>query len=289
MNRLVESLLGRYNIQNANDLESALKEIIQEMTLSGLARSHFFDKAAFYGGTALRIFHGLPRFSEDLYFTLLNVNTDFKLKTYFNAIEEQLFAFGFEVEIESSIKKHQSDIDSAFLKANTQLHFFKINSGQYFADKIQSNKKMTIKFEVDTTPPLGFQTEIKNLLPPVTAEVRLLKPSSLFAGKIHAVLFRKWKNRIKGRDFYDLLWFIGQNIPVDLTYLESKMRQGSQWEEQKKLSRADLIILLKERIQSIDFKNAAMDVNPFLKTVFETEIWSKDLFLKVIEKVKVET
>ncbi len=259
MSGAIDSLLAKYQPKTPLEIENALKEIIQEITLAGLARGKFFDKAAFYGGTALRIFYGLPRFSEDLDFTLLAKQSDFSLKTYFSAVANTLESFGLEVDIEEVDKIKSTNVESAFLKANTKMHFLRIEAGQKFAEKIQNNKELSIKFEVDITPPLGFETEVKVLFPPITASIRVLKPSYLFSGKMHIILFRKWKQRIKGRDFYDLLWYLGQNIPVKLAYLEAKMREGKRWPANKKMTREDLLHLLEARIKSIDFQNAAQD------------------------------
>lgn len=288
MSTPIDSLIAKYNPKTSQDFENALKEIIQEITLAGLARGNFFDKAAFYGGTALRIFYGLPRFSEDLDFTLLTNQPSFSLKPYFKSVEETLNSFGLDVTIEEASKK-ESDVESAFLKANTKIHFLKIYAGRKFADKIQDNKKMNVKFEVDTTPPIGFETEVKVLTPPITASVKVLKPSYLFAGKMHAILFRKWQTRIKGRDFYDLLWYLGQGIPINLEYLENKMRDGNAWTKTDKLTRDDLMEILTARIRSIDFKNAALDVITFIKDPLEVAGWSEELFLSAIKSIKTET
>lgn len=283
----LDSRIAKYNPKTSQDFENALKEIIQEITLTGLARGNFFDKAAFYGGTALRIFYGLPRFSEDLDFTLLSSQPGFSLRPYFKSVEETLNSFGLDVTIEEATKK-QSDVESAFLKANTKIHFLKIDAGEKFAGKIHDNKKMNVKFEVDTTPPLGFETEVKVLTPPITASVKVLKPSYLFAGKMHAILFRKWQTRIKGRDFYDLLWYLGQQITLNLDYLENKMRDGKTWTKSTKLTREDLMEILEERIHSIDFKNAAQDVTTFIKDPAEVAIWNKELFLSAIKSMKTD-
>lgn len=285
----IDSLISRYKPTTAQEFENALKEIIQEITLAALARANFFDKAAFYGGTALRIFYGLPRFSEDLDFTLLSEQqSEFSLKTYFNSITETLKSFGLDVEIEEIDKKVSTDVESAFLKANTRIHLLRIEAGKKFADKIQGNKKMSVKFEVDTTPPLGFETEVKVLPPPITASIKVLKPSYLFGGKMHAILFRKWKSRIKGRDFYDLLWYLGQNIPVNLGYLENKMREGNTWQETRKMTKDDLMKILEARIKTIDFKNAAQDVAAFIKDPAEVAGWNHEMFLEAVKSIKTE-
>lgn len=284
----IDSLIARYNPTTAQEFENALKEIIQEITLAGLARANFFDKAAFYGGTALRIFYGLPRFSEDLDFTLLSEQPDFSLKPYFNSVRDTLKSFGLEVEIEEIDKKVSTDVESAFLKANTRIHLLRIEAGKKFADKIQDNKKMSVKFEVDTTPPLGFETEVKVLPPPITASVKVLKPSYLFGGKMHAILFRKWRSRIKGRDFYDLLWYLGQNIPMNLGYLETKMRDGKVSQESRKMNRDDLMQILEARIKTIDFKNASEDVSAFIRDPHEIADWSQEMFLAAVKGLKTE-
>lgn len=284
----IDTLIARYNPQTAVEFENALKEVIQEITLAGLARASFFDKAAFYGGTALRIFYGLPRFSEDLDFTLLSEQDDFSLKSYFNSVKETLTSFGLEVQVEQVDKKKSTDVESAFLKANTKIHLLKIEAGKQFAGKIQDNKKISIKFEVDTTPPVGFETQVKVLPPPITASVKVLKPTYLFSGKMHAILFRKWKSRLKGRDFYDLLWYLGQNIPINLGYLEKKMRDGDQWRENRNLTEDDLISLLEARIKTIDFKAASQDVTTFIKDPSEVTSWNQELFLAAIKSIKTE-
>lgn len=283
----IESLVQKYAPQTALDYENALKEVIQEITLAGLARGNFFDKAAFYGGTALRIFHGLPRFSEDLDFTLLRPQPEFKLEPYFKHVLQSLEAFGFETQIEAVEKDEDRKVESAFLNANTQIHFLKISAAQMMAQKIQANKIMSVKFEVDVTAPLNFETEIKVLPPPITASVKTLTTSSLFAGKMHAVLFRKWKKRVKGRDFYDLLWYLGQGVPVKLSYLETKMKDTGFLKAQQKLTKELLVHLLEDRIQSIDWKNAKKDVVNFLRDPHEVEGWSQDLFLAAIRSLKV--
>lgn len=288
MRNPLNSLIERYKPQTLLDYENALKEIIQELTLGGLARTDFFARAAFYGGTALRIFHGLSRFSEDLDFTLLDKDPGFSLNTYFSAISENLRAFGLVVEIEEVQKIGRSTIESAFLKGNTRIHLLQIRGGDRIARHIQSNKVMRVKFEVDVQPASGFTSEIKAILPPLSASVRVLKPSSLFAGKMHAVLFRSWKNRVKGRDFYDLLWYIGQKTPLRLPYLHAKMVEGGQWTAEAPLSKNQLVSLLLNRFQEVDFTIAGKEVAPFLRDPSEVTAWNTNLFLQAVSALLVE-
>ena len=119
MNSAIEVMLSKYNIQNNDDRENAIKEIIQEIALSGLSHGGFFDKVAFYGGTCLRIFHGLNRFSEDLDFALLEKDPSFQLDIYFPALKKEFLSYGIDINIEMKKKDNNTDVQSAFLKGNT--------------------------------------------------------------------------------------------------------------------------------------------------------------------------
>ena len=206
MNEAIEQMLSKYSPKSSVDYENALKEILQEIILLGLERNHFFEKAAFYGGTALRILHRLDRFSEDIDFTLLKPDLNFKFDKYFPGLARELKAYGFDFTLERVEKSQDRPVESAFLKTNTRILFLNITGTKSFADKIQKNQSIKIKFEVDVDPATSFDTEIKTVLLPSAFSVKSLTLPSLFAGKMHAVLLRKWKNRIKGRDFYDFQW-----------------------------------------------------------------------------------
>ena len=288
MSHPLESLIQKYEPKTLNDFENALKELIQEIALSGLARAHFFDSAAFYGGTALRIFYGLPRFSEDLDFTLLQPKSTFSLQHYFSSILDMLQSFGFETTFDEVKKSQNTHIESAYLKANIKTHLLKLKSAKDIVKKVHSNQAMHVKFEVDTLPPLGFESEVKTLFPPITAAIRILKPSSLFSGKIHAALFRSWKQRVKGRDFYDILWFLGRNIPVKLSYLEQKIEYTKAYKRTQHLRAEDVISLLEQKLRSVNWEDARQDIIRFLNNPSEVSLWSEDFFLNAIQNLKFE-
>lgn len=129
MNSVLNSMLAKYDIKNTIDEINAIKEIIQEIVICGLSRGGFFNEAAFYGGTALRIFYGLNRFSEDLDFALLKPNRDFDLSKYFPFIEKEVKAYGLNLDIITKEKTKDSNIFSAFLKGeqkNIYLYFFQM-------------------------------------------------------------------------------------------------------------------------------------------------------------------
>ena len=192
----IEMMLERYHPQTTADSVRALREIIQEITLIGLWRSKFFEKAAFYGGTSLRILYGLDRFSEDLDFSLLKRDDQFSLKKYILAIQEELYSFGFEVEVETKNKSTITQIESAFIKANTKLELINIGLQKFATTEIAPNNKVKVKLEVDTRPPGQFRTEAKTLNEPIPVSINTYTLPDLFAGKMHALLCRMWQGRI---------------------------------------------------------------------------------------------
>lgn len=286
LNPAILSMLNRYSCATAKDYENALKEILQEIALLGLWRSKFFEHAAFYGGTALRILYGLDRFSEDLDFSLLKPQENFSLVPYLKAIETELIAMGFSVSVEEKKKSIETAIESAFIKANTLEHLLKINVPQT-AQGAHRNAMMSIKLEVDTQPPQGFETEARVLLQPIPFSVKTYRQPDLFAGKLHAILQRGWKNRVKGRDYYDLVWYLSRDIPVHLSHLEQRLRQSGGWNKDQALELKDLHQLLKEKFSQVNFSAAKNDVLPFLRDLAAVELWSEDFFNSLLPKLKV--
>lgn len=289
MHPSIQQLLDRYSLTTSAQAIQALREIIQEIALVGLYRSKFFDKAAFYGGTALRILYGLDRFSEDLDFSLLAQATNFDLSPYNQAIANELNAFGFDVTVETKLKNIDSQIESAFIKANTAKELIHINLGGFTLSGIPKDAKIKIKLEVDTNPPEGFHTEIQFLNDPLPIPLRVYEPSSLFAGKMHALLCRNWKNRIKGRDWYDFIWFVRRKIPLDLQHLEYRMIQSKHLSQKEKLNAEHFYQLLNTKINSLDIDNALNDITPYVQDPAILEIWSTDFFRSFAEKIVIKT
>lgn len=286
----IQTMLDRYQCRNDDERRDALKEIVQEIALIGLGRGRFFSRAAFYGGTALRIFHGLDRFSEDLDFSLEAPDTAFGLGVYLPFVRDELAAWGFEMKVEPSVKSHESAVQSALIKGGTLIHLVKIASIQPPVPGVPSNEMLKIKLEIDTDPPPGAGYEIKYGLSPTPYAARLYDSPSLFAGKIHALLCRSWKERVKGRDFYDYVWFLGQGIPVNLRHLEARLRQTGTWTAPEALSPEALLRMLDERFSRIDFAQAKADAAPFLKGTRSLDLWSSDFFISISrERLKVDT
>jgi len=269
--KVIEQMLARYP---AEERRHALREVMQEIALAGLQRAGFFDKAAFYGGTCLRIFHGLPRFSEDLDFSLLVPDAEFSLQPYFRALVEEFSAFGFSVEISQRQKTVPSAVVSAFLKENTSVYDVRV-AGQ---------RLLKIKFEVDTDPPGGFTTEEQLLVQPYSFHVKCFALPDLYAGKMHALLFRRWKNRVKGRDWFDFEWYVRNATPLNLGHLEERARQSGDWGGEV-LDEAAFRHLLEARIQSLDIQAARRDVQPFVRTPSQLDIWSHEYFMALLDRV----
>jgi len=279
----VQQMLEKYDCKTSDDYKNALKEIIQEVALCGLSRGGFFKKAAFYGGTALRIFYGLDRFSEDMDFSLLEVDENFEIEAYFPALHEELSANGFELSIEKKEKSIESDVQSAFIKGGTLISLLNIVPSNGKILGISKTEVVKIKFEIDTNPPACATFENKYGLLPIPYGVRLYDEASLFAGKIHAVLCRAWKNRIKGRDFYDYLWYLSRGTNVNLLHLQKRLEQSGKWDNSDNLTLNTLKDMLCERFASIDFEKAKQDVLPFIKDSSKLDLWSADFFSAITE------
>ena len=287
MNPAIASMLGKYTLRSLDDHINALREVLQEIALCGLWRGKFFEKAAFYGGTALRVLHGLDRFSEDMDFSLVGAGSDVDLLRYCAFVKEELGAWGFDTAIEPRKKSRNSAIESAFLKADTRELLLAIDAGKEFADAIHPGQRMRIKLELDTDPPPRFGTETRFLLAPVPFSVRVYDPPSLFAGKMHAVLCRAWKTRVKGRDLYDFVWYVGRRTELNLRHLEARMHQTGHLKPESTLDESTFRRLLVERIDTVDLTRAREDVERFLADPSAVEIWSREFFRAAAERLVV--
>jgi predicted nucleotidyltransferase component of viral defense system len=285
MHDAVSRMLQKYERRNLDGDLQAIREIMQEIALLGLWRSKFFDKAAFYGGTALRILYGLDRFSEDLDFSLLQSAENFDLSRYTSSLADELNGFNFDVRVETVTKSFETNIQSAFIKADTITQLLVIETGEEVARSIPRGQQIKVKVEVDTNPPPGFDTHTRYLLSPVPFAVRTYVLPDLFAGKMHALLCRKWKNRVKGRDWYDLVWYAANHPQLHLAHIEQRMRQTGHWSGDKALSPSAFSDLLNESIDRLDVDQARRDVAPFVKDQQMLSIWSHDFFRDVAGRI----
>ena len=281
MNMAIEQMLKNYQIENIYDQKNAMKEIMQEIVLCGLSRAGFFQKAAFYGGTALRIFYGLDRFSEDLDFSLVTADPDFNLSVYFPVLEKEVRAFGLHVTIQEKEKTKESNIRSAFLKGNTKEHLLLFYADENLAGSVARSEVVKIKFKVDINPPEYADFEHKYRLLPTPYEVNLYDVPSLFAGKIHAVLCRAWKSRIKGRDLYDYVFYLSRGSAVNQKHLRARLLQSGFISEDVECTLPELRHMLYERFDAIDFRQAKQDVEPFIRDTASLNMWNADFFKQI--------
>ncbi len=285
MNEAVARMLARYERRRVEDDVKALREILQEIALLGLWRSRFFERAAFYGGTALRTLYGMDRYSEDLDFSLLKPAEEFDLSRYCNALEKEIRSFGFDATVTGKTKSAQSAIQSAFLKTDTLKHLLVINTTEALTASIPPGRVLKIKIEVDTDPPPGFDTETRFLLQPIPFSVRAFALPDMFAGKMHAVLCRNWKNRVKGRDWYDLVWYAANHPQLHLKHLEQRMIQSGHLKKTEKLTPEKLSVIEKSVIQKLDVGQARKEVEPFVKDPETLTAWSREFFHDVMRRI----
>ena len=285
MHEAISNMLDRYECRTRDDYTNALREILQDVALLGLWRSKFFEHAAFYGGTALRLLYRMDRYSEDLDFSLLKTDEAFSLGTYGEALCREISSFGFEVYFEDQKKVRTSAIESAFLKANTYKQLVLIGVTEELLRDLHPAKNLKIRLEVDTDPPGNFETETRYVLQPVPFPVRTYKLPDLFAGKLHAILCRKWKTRVKGRDWYDLVWYIAHHPQVRLAHLESRMRQSGDYTDDEALVPEILQALLRRAIDGLDVEKARREVAPFIRDQRALDLWSQEFFAEVITRI----
>ena len=273
-NEIFDNMLSRYDLTTEQHKRNAIFEVNQQMILAGLYAGGFFESAAFYGGTCLRIFHGLQRFSEDMDFSLLAQDDTFDFTKYFQPIIDEFAIVGREVEIKKKDKKSFGKVESAFLKDNTDVYDV----------SFQTDKSIKIKIEVDTQPPLNFRTEQKLLLQPHSFMTRCFTLPDLFAGKMHALVYRGWKNRVKGRDWYDFEWYVRHNVPLDFAHLAERVRQFNNEE----IGREAFMAQLKDRLASANINQVKNDVLPFVRNPKELDIWSNDYFVQLADMIRFE-
>lgn len=274
MNEVYQKMLSQYDLSTMQKRRNGIFEVNQQIVLAGLYQGGFFNHAAFYGGTCLRIFHGLQRFSEDMDFSLLKPDDNFDFKNFFQPIIDQFVIVGREVEITKKDKKSFGKVESAFLKDTTDVYDI----------SFRTEKSIKIKIEVDTQPPLEFSTEHKLLLQPYSFMTRCFTLPCLFAGKMHALVFRSWKNRVKGRDWYDFEWYVRNRVPLNFKHLQERIRQFNGLI----VSQDEFLTMLKDKLATTNINQVKQDVMPFLKNPNELNIWSNDYFLQLSQMIEWE-
>jgi predicted nucleotidyltransferase component of viral defense system len=285
MNEAIARMLARYDCRRVEDYVRALREILHEIALLGLWRSKFFEKAAFYGGTALRILYGMDRYSEDLDFSLLRPMSDFDMARYSDALQKEIRSFGFEVTMTKREKSAATPVQSTFLKVDTLRNLLVIKTTEEVTRKIPRGQVLKIKIETDTDPPPGFETETRFLLQPIPFSVRAFALPDMFAGKMHAILCRQWKSRVKGRDWYDFVWYAATYPQLHLSHLEQRMIQSGHLKPGEDLTREKFMAFMSNAIKKLDVSQSRKEVEPFVKNPEALNVWSKEFFHEVARRV----
>ena len=284
MKTILEQMVEAYQPKNNEEKRNVVKEVMQEITLCALSKAGFFDVVAFYGGTALRTFYGLDRFSEDLDFSLMMKNKDFDLSTYVPSLKRIVQSFGLNVEVEIKHKTLDSAIQSAFLKGDTIEQFLLFYPNDLVTG-INKNEKVKIKFEIDNMPASLATYETKYRLLPMPYSIKLYDEASLFSGKIHAVICRSWKSRVKGRDLYDYVFYLTRNTKFNLDHLREKLIESHYISQEDKFDVDFVKALLIARFNEIDFNDAKKDVLPFITDTSILDIWSKEFFIAITSQL----
>ncbi len=285
INEIVAKWIKQYSCQTKEDHKNALQEIIQELSLEGLARAKFFEKAAFYGGTCLRILYQLDRFSEDLDFSLLAPDPDFQWEPYLKSVETHIQSYGFDITISRKDKSNHNAILSAFLKASTLENFIRVGLNQQERQRTHVEENIKIKLEIDIDPPPAFQTEMVEMHMPGIYYVKSYALPDLFAGKMSALLAREWKGRVKGRDWYDLVWYVAKKIPLRLSHLESRLKQIDFIEKSTSVTPEVFSQLYLKKVATLNVADAQSDVVHFIRNPQVLEMWSRDYFIQLLSKI----
>jgi predicted nucleotidyltransferase component of viral defense system len=285
MNTTIEDIIRRHDPKNSDETKFIVREILQSIILVALSRTNFFSKASFYGGTALRLFYGLNRFSEDLDFTLNKVDSSFSLEPYLKSISEVGLSYGLNLEVTAKAKQVNTPVESAFAKLNTYQMMIGLKIDKNLIKSFQKEEKLRVKLEIDTKPATGFKVESKWIDTPEFASINVLDESSLFAGKIHAVLCRNYKKTVKGRDYYDFLFFISQRMKPNLDYLRNKLLDSGKIKEDDEFNIDVVKGMLTERFDSVDFSQVRDDAQRFVFTSEDLSYYCKDLFIDCIKKI----
>ena len=281
----INEMINLYNSKSLNENKAVLREILQSIVLIGLSRADFFKKASFYGGTALRIFYGLNRYSEDLDFTLNEKNDFFSLEPYIESIKNVALSYGIELDINIKKKEIKTPVESAFAKLNTYQTFINLKINDELAQLLHKDENIKVKFEIDLNPAIGFNVESKWIDMPEFANVIVLDEPSLFAGKLHAIICRNYKNTVKGRDYYDLLFYIRKRIKPNLNYLKNKLIESGKIKENDKFDIDTLKVMLKDRFETVDFNQVKIDAERFVLNNEDLSYYSKELFIDMVNKL----
>jgi hypothetical protein len=280
---LIKQRLADYRVTDEIQEENALKEIVQEVVLAGLSEIGLFGKAAFHGGTALRVFYGLNRFSEDLDFSLRGQpeadgeRREFDWPGMLRDLLPVIESYGLSVEIMDK-SSFDSNVKKAMLKHTSIASLLTMQRAHH-------QRKIQIKIEIDVNPPSGGVCEQKLLVFPYSSYITCHDLSSCLAGKLHALLCRQ---HIKGRDWFDLAWYAGRKVSPNYALLAAAVDQMGPWQGTKdRIDAAWLRCVLKEKIDAMNWRMVRQDVERFVsgRERDSLDLWGRDYFLQIADRI----
>ncbi|MFQ5583218.1 MAG: nucleotidyl transferase AbiEii/AbiGii toxin family protein, partial [Calditrichia bacterium] len=250
-----------------NENLNRLRQILQVVLLKIVYESATGSSLAFTGGTALRFLYQLPRYSEDLDFSLIRPEK-YKFNQLLDHIRKNLEKLALQVDLKRKEEKtvHQIDVRFRELLFDAGLSPHK-------------QEKLPVRLEIDTNPPAGWNTEITLFSDIYTIPILRFDLSSSFATKIHACLFRPYT---KGRDYYDLMWYMGKKVVPNLIVLENAIRQTEGEKQSNQFDGNVVKNLLLKKISTLDFIKLKQDVAPFLEHIEEESLLEPELMKQVI-------
>ncbi|TDJ09475.1 MAG: nucleotidyl transferase AbiEii/AbiGii toxin family protein [Deltaproteobacteria bacterium] len=274
MNDVIQEKLKSYQCETKEDEENAIKEITQEVALYALEKAGFFEQAYLQGGTI----HGLDRFSEDLDFALRTPDPKFDLSPYLEKVTELMNVYGYEIKV-SGENSADSNLRSRFLKDDSIKKLLDLKHN------LDLRKKIQIKIEVDVNPPPAAHGEANYLDFPIDFMITTHDMPSLMAGKCHALLCRSY---IKGRDWYDFLWYLKKGTVINLAMLGEALNQLGPWKGKSiSITKSWVREELEKKIQTLNWEDVKKDVRRFLKPDKKEvlNLWSEDFFIKKLRNL----
>lgn len=274
LDRVLSARIRAYAPANAVEQENVLQELLQHYVLASLSRAGMFAEVMFHGGTCLRIVCGMNRFSEDLDFLLKQPNRNFRWQRYLESVRKDCAQEGITFEVQD--KSHAGTaVQKAFLKTDS---IGKILAMDLPFERYQA-RKIRIKLEIDTNPPAGSTFTTSYITFPVTAPLTTQSLESGFALKLHALLGRPY---VKGRDWYDFVWYVARQTKPDLDLLAHALYQQGPWAgQQLTVTRRWVQDCMAAVIRRMDWTAARNDVQRFLPLREQEGLraWTADFFL----------
>ncbi|KZD16155.1 MAG: hypothetical protein AO396_04900 [Candidatus Fermentibacter daniensis] len=287
MNTILAQMVAGRRSAGAVRFAYALRESIQQIVLLGLWRARFFENASFYGGTALRLVHGMDRFSEDLDFSLLEPDHSFDMASWEMPVIRELGAFGIDAAVSPAKGKPPSPIRRIIVTMNERSAFIEAGASEPEYLSIPPKRLLKVRLEADVMPATGFLTVPGYIYSPLPFQVRCHSLPDLFASKMHAVLSRRWRNRVKGRDWHDMVWFAAHHPDLHLDYLTEKMKLSGEIGARETLDERTFRSRMVAAIDNLDIDSAIRDVEAFVTDPAALAVWSKDFFRSVAERIRL--